>query len=257
VEDLEKQMPWYDSNWLIAYKRVKELILLNCPQRLDEFVRAFEILKTRDNFVAAKLDKPVFDVVMLEKSRRIIKDLTEEQHEKHEVSRMDRTIVHNHPYFIEVQKELVDLVSDLAGEPVEPYYNFLCMYSNLGVCEVHMDTPEAKWTLDVCIDQSAPWPIHFSQVRPWPELGQYTGDGWQEQIKNDPDNHFSSLTLSPGEGLFFAGSSQWHYREKIKKSQAKNYCHLIFFHYVPKGTRDLVNTTKWLDKFDFLELALR
>jgi len=252
VQNIYEKMPWYDANWLLMYKRVEEFIRQNCPWRLDEFLQTFEVLKTRDDFVATKLVKPVFDATMLKKSRQLIRELTVEQHEKHEVSRMGRTIVHDHPYFNEIQRELVGLVSDAVGEPVEPCYNFLCMYSNLGVCDVHMDTPAAKWTLDVCIDQSAPWPIYFSEVRPWPELGQYAGNDWQEQIKKDPDNHFSSLTLFPGEGLIFAGSSQWHYREKIERSQENNYCHLIFFHYAPKGTGDLVDTTKWPDKFDFL-----
>ena len=30
-----------------------------------------------------------------------------------------------------------------------------------------LDAPNAKWTLDVCLNQSGPWPIYISQVQPW------------------------------------------------------------------------------------------
>ncbi len=33
----------------------------------------------------------------------------------------------------------------------------------------HMDAPDAMWTLDICLEQSEPWPISFSQPVDWPE----------------------------------------------------------------------------------------
>ena len=33
-----------------------------------------------------------------------------------------------------------------------------------------MDAPDAKWTLDLCNEQSDAWPIHFSRIMPWPGL---------------------------------------------------------------------------------------
>jgi hypothetical protein len=63
-----------------------------------------------------------------------------------------------------MQRELVARVSDLVGEEVEPSYNFLSLYTRMGIFEPHLDAPSAKWTLDICIDQSEPWPIYFSQI---------------------------------------------------------------------------------------------
>ena len=34
-----------------------------------------------------------------------------------------------------------------------PAYNFLSLYTQLDICEPHMDAPKAKWTLNVCIEQ--------------------------------------------------------------------------------------------------------
>lgn len=55
-------------------------------------------------------------------------------------------------------------MSEAADEAVEAGYNaFLSLYDRLGVCPVHLDSPEAKWTLDLYIDQSVCWPIQVSQ----------------------------------------------------------------------------------------------
>ncbi len=252
MSKIPDKFPWYDSPWLYKYQETRHLVGIHRPDRLDEFVKGFEILKTNKDFITTKPDKPVLNAQQLKDSRQIIKSLTKTQQSTNEMRRMGRLTTHDHPYFTELQHQLLDLVSGIAGEALEPAYNFLSLYNDLGVCEVHMDAPQAKWTLDICIDQSTPWPIQFSQVKPWPDIGQYTEEDWQKQIKNDPNNKFSSFTLTPGEGLVFSGSSQWHYRDKINNSHGKNYCHLVFFHYIPKGSRHLMNPNAWPETFPFL-----
>jgi hypothetical protein len=144
----------------------------------------------------------------------------------------------------------------LCGEPVEPCYNFLSLYNNLGVCAVHMDAPSAKWTLDYCIEQSAPWPIYLSQVRPWPEAWQCEeGADWEALIKSDSQNRFRSYELREGHAIVFAGSSQWHYRERIPRQSKNNFCHLLFFHFVPSGAQHLTRVTRWAEHFGIPELA--
>ncbi|MCY7281379.1 MAG: hypothetical protein LH610_10885 [Sphingomonas bacterium] len=95
--------------------------------------------------------------------------------EKHEMLRFGRLIVHEAELCTELQAKLTDRISELVNEPVEPSYNFLSLYNNLGVCAVHMDAPSAKWTFDYCIEQSDPWPIYLSQVQPWPEKWRHDG----------------------------------------------------------------------------------
>ena len=118
-----------------------------------------------------------------------------------------RIVVQDAPLCTELQAKLSDRISDFVGEAVEPCYNFLSMYHNLGVCEVHMDAPSAKWTFDYCIEQSSPWPIHLSQVRPWPEEWRHDGDDWDDAIRTDPDHRFEPFTLEEGEAIIFGGTA--------------------------------------------------
>jgi len=109
-------------------------------------------------------------------------------------------------------------------------------------------------TLDVCIDQSEIWPIHFSQAITWPEDFQYEDTDWEERIKTDPAHTFRSYELTPGNGIIFSGSSQWHYRDRIVRAARENFCHLVFLHYIPKGTRVLSSPKKWAEHFGIPEL---
>ena len=113
----------------------------------------------------------------------------------------------------------------------------------------------AKWTLGYCIEQSEVWPIYLSQVRPWPEEFEYMErQNWEQQIRDDPENRFTDYRLHEGEAIVFGGSSQWHYRDRIIKSQEKNFCHLLFFHFIPEGTKDLVHSNRWAEYFGIPEL---
>jgi hypothetical protein len=117
-----------------------------------------------------------------------------------------------------------------------------------------MDAPQAKYTLDICIDQSQPWKIHFSKVVPWLEAG-IGDDDWENLIKNDPTLAFESHALEPGEAILFSGSSQWHYRDPIQALGRNTFCDLLFFHYIPSGTCQLVKPTHWPVIFQIPELA--
>jgi hypothetical protein len=246
--------PWYDSQWLCSYVQAKEIIKQHRPALLQEFIQTLSVFETQSDFQVEKLNNPLKEQT-LEEISRLIKESKKNDLEKQELFRFGRLIVHDHPYCNELQKSLTDLVSEIAQEAVEPYYNFLSLYNNLGVCEVHMDAPYAKWTLDICIEQSAPWPIYFSQTRPWPEDFSASGQDWQAQIKGNPENIFTKFTLNSGEGIVFSGSSQWHYRERIQQQSRNNYCHLIFFHYIPEGSSQFIKPSSWGDFFAVPELG--
>ena len=246
--------PWYDANWLNTFQRAKELVSKHHPQRLSEFLDSFKALRTDADFVP-RLIEGAIDVKTLDEIREFIRSFDDQQLEQHELLTFGRLILHNQEYISTLQKQLSETVGEAVNEPVEPCYNFLSLYNNLGVCQVHMDAPEAKWTLDICVDRTAPWPIHISQVRNWPEAFVQTQDDWQLQIKSDPAIHFASYETNPGDGLVFSGSSQWHYRDRIPRTSQQNLCHLIFLHYVPRGTRELVQPWNWATIFDMPELA--
>ena len=240
--------PWYDSDWLTEYVLTKNFIKQQYPHKYSEFVEAFEPLRTKLDFEVIKFDK-IFDRQTLQECKNIIQNLELEQHERHELSSFGRLVVHNHTFFNDLQESLTDLVSKAVKEPVEPYYNFLSLYSAAGSCQVHMDAPEAKWTLDCCIEQSEPWAINFSQIQAWPETYAYDGEDWATQIKQDTNNTFSEYLLEEGEAVIFSGSSQWHYREPMPQTTKDFYCHLIFFHYLPVNMKEIIEPKNWSSLF--------
>jgi hypothetical protein len=180
--------------------------------------------------------------------------LNKSELEQHELLRFGRFVVHDYDYFTQLHQLITPLVSDLVGELVEPIYNFLSLYNNLGVCRVHMDAPYAKYTLDICIDRSDPWPIYFSQVQEWPEHF-HNRSNWEQSIETDPANIFTAHDLSPRQAVIFSGSSQWHYRKRIPQKIDNNFCHLLFFHFTPKGMADKIDPHNWATLFDLPELA--
>jgi diadenosine tetraphosphatase ApaH/serine/threonine PP2A family protein phosphatase len=247
------QFPWYDSLWLSAYVAADEYLERRHPECMAQFKSAMNILRTPEGFQVRHL-KPVLPEELLQEIRLISRSLIPGELELHEAKSFGRWLIHDHPRLTEIQNDMTTLVSEIADEAVEPSYNFLSMYTQLGRCPLHMDAPQAKYTLDICIDQSHSWNIHISKVIPWPEAGFCEAE-WDNRIKNDPTLAFASYALEPGEAILFSGSSQWHYRDPIPALGRNTFCDLLFFHYVPSGTRQLVDPTQWQALFQIPELA--
>jgi hypothetical protein len=237
--------PWYDSPWLATYLQAKAWIARTHPARLAEFEARLAPLRTNPAFEVKPVPQ-VFDEHTLKKIRDTIHDLKPAQLELHEAREFGRIIVHDHSYFTELQRSLVDLVGEAVGEHVEPSYNFLSLYTKAGVCGVHLDAPSAKWTLDVCVEQSIDWPIYLSQIVPWPRETDYAGPDWQERIKRDPALRFTSCCLKPGSAIAFSGSSQWHYRDPLPHAAGSgHFSNLLFFHFIPHGMAEWVGPRGW------------
>ena len=253
--------PWYDSWWLASYFEAQTIIRRLKPEALADFIRALEPLQTNPTFRTTLLDQP-FDADTLDAVRKVVKSLRPSDLELHEARAFGRFVVHDHPMFLELQRRAEPIVSDAVGEPVEASYSFLSLYSPRGVCAVHLDAPQAKWTFDLCIDQSAPWPIHLSDVRPWPdpdELSGYAGqdgqDDWQEKIKSSSSLEFSDVSPRAGQAVVFSGSSQWHYRDPIDPADGSAFCTLLFLHFIPRGTANLLDPRHWAALVGVPELA--
>jgi hypothetical protein len=248
--------PWYDSGWLTQYEEAKAIVRAAKPDALAAFVEAFRILRTRPDF-KVKFFERAFDSATLDEIRRVTASLRPTDLELHEARQFGRFVIHDHPFFTELQRRMVPFVIEAVGEPVEANYNFLSLYTSKGVCAVHLDAPEAKWTLDLCIDQSAPWPIYFSKVQPWPDFNVETwkNEAWENNIKGSRSLEFSSCTLQPGQAVLFSGSSQWHYRDPMPEAGGKQFCTLLFFHFIPRGAADLVRPKNWSRMFGIPELG--
>lgn len=251
---MEEFPDWYDSRWLARYLQAKAIVEREAPARLASFVGAFAPLRTDPAFQPRFLPR-MFDEVALDQLRAAVRAIPPAALEMDEMRLFGRFVVHDLTIFTELQHELADTVSELAGEPLEPSYNFLAMYSRLGVCDPHLDAPSAKWTLDICLDQSVKWPIHFSRTVGWPESPDELRAGSSSSVKARDDLAFAALALEPGDAILFSGSSQWHYRDPLADLGKKHFCDLLFLHYIPKGTAELVQPRNWARLFGLPQLA--
>jgi len=237
------------------YFAAQNILRREAPDRLAEFEDTIRVFRCPADY-RVEVARGLFDARWLEQARAIIASIPQDSMKIHELQRFDRFVVHDWPAFTALQESMVDLVSQMAGEAVEPSYNFLSLYTHKGVCEPHLDAPSAKWTLDICIYQNAPWPIQFSQIVDWPGSDFELGDDWREDIKCDPSLQFRSETLTPGDALLFSGPNQWHYRDPYAQVGGKPHCDLLFFHFVPKGTLELVEPGNWARIFDVSALEV-
>jgi len=251
---MKAEFPWYDSSWLAVYSIAKKFISENHPDKLREFVGAFDVFRTDPEFSVKKLPG-LLDETAVSELKAAIKEADVTGAPDYELRDFGRFVIHDLPLANDLQERITGLVGELVGEPVEPSYNFLSLYWEMGRCRVHMDAPIAKWTVDFCIEQSRSWPIYLSKVLPWPEGWEGDGEDWQGAIKDDPANQFESYTMQEGEAIVFSGSSQWHYRDPIERIDDTNFCNLIFFHFIPAGTAELTVPANWKHIFDIPDLA--
>lgn len=242
---------WYDSHFLARFEAARRFLRLARPEALDRFTQAFSPLTTRPDFRVRHLH----DVLAPEAFDALIREvgaIPPRSLKSYESAAFGRRILHDLPALDTLQAELTPLVSALAGEPVEPCYNFLSLYHGAGRCPPHLDAPSAKWTLDLCLAQNRPWPIHFTDVVAWPTAD----DAAKLPISPAPRDiaaPFRSHILQPNEALLFSGSAQWHYRDAIPQG---GYCHLAFLHYHPAGCADLVEPSRWAEHFALPELGV-
>lgn len=244
---------WYDSVWLNAYHAASRVVARVAPHRHEEFVRAFDVLRTPSDFTP-RHERGFLTLDQLEQIRSIARAIPNDRLELHEMASFGRFVVHNLPEFTKLQHELAATASDWAGQALEPCYNFLSLYTRMGACEPHLDSPSAMWTLDICIEQSDPWPIWFSQNVPWPESAGAPDPDWATAIKNDPDLTFTPYVMEPGDAVLFSGSSQWHYREPLQAEGRKRFCNLLFLHYIPLGAGELLKPANWPHLFGIPEI---
>jgi len=245
---------WYDAPWLIQYFKARDIVARVAPHKLRDFVASFEVFRVPREFTPRFVPNFLSEAQLLG-IREEIRSIPVERMNLSEMQQFGRFIVRDRPVFTALQAKLTDRVSELAGEALEPSYNFLSLYTNLGICRPHLDSPSAKWTLDMCVSQSDPWPISFSQVVPWP-AGLAELEGFDpDALRSDPSVSFKPELMNEGDAVVFSGTNQWHYRDALPKGRGRRFCDLLFLHYIPRGTRELVQPKNWRHIFDVAELA--
>lgn len=241
---------WYDSNFLRRYTAAKFYMAEVRPDMLDTFVAGFDALRPPPEFEVLSIENLLDDAAHA-RIREITRSISEEQIERHERSEFGRDVVHDHPAFAELQEQVRSRVEGLVGQSLEAGYNFLSLYGSQGKCDLHMDEPLSMYTLDYCIEQNVDWPIGFSNVVDWPDV-EAMRDWTSETVFANPEIRFEERSLGERRALFFAGSSQWHYRRPIAQD---GFCHLLFLHYYPAGCDKLVRPHLWAAHFEIPELA--
>lgn len=247
-----ESFPWYDSRWSSLYAAAVRHLRHVRPDALPGFVEAFRVLRTRPGF-ETRIVEP-FDAASLTEIRAAVAAVPPGALETYEVLTLGRFLVHELPTLESIHRAAAPLVSELVGEDVEPSFRFLGLYSTRGVVPLHIDSPDSKWTIDLCIDQSGPWPIFISQVVDWPEPRREWPSGWEDAILGARENRFTRYVLQPGQAAVFSGSGQWHYRDPIPQQNGLPFCNQIFLQYVPRGSLPLLHPKQWPALFDIPEL---
>ncbi len=239
------EVPWYDAHFLRRFEAAKLYIGEVAPEYLERFVAGFAPLRPADKFEICTIDA-LFDDAVRHEIGSVVQSLPAAQLERHEVEKFGRDVVHDHPFFLQLQQGLLPLVSELAERELVTGYNFLSLYGGSGQCAPHLDEPMSMYTLDYCIEQSGSWPIHFSKQVELPDADAM--QAWNEEdLKDDAGMDWTSHELEPNQALLFNGSSQWHYRDPITRG---GYCNLLFFHFYPAGCEKLVRPHLWAEHFE-------
>lgn len=246
------QFEWYDSNFLRRFEAAKLYLAQVRPDALDRFIEGFGPIRPPMDFHVQDI-ADLFDLETVERILEISRAAKpgEDADDKFEAEYFGRVVIWDDPYLLELQANLLDRMSQIAGRPLATGYNFLSLYGGSGRCEPHMDEPFSMYTLDYCIEQSDDWPIYFSKPVDWPTRD--TARNWDaEALKADKSMAFAPKVLKPNQAVFFSGSSQWHYRDPITPG---GFCSLLFFHYYPVDCEGLVSPHRWAEHFGLPELA--
>lgn len=158
--------------------------------------------------IQAKIEKSLFSE---ETHKKIIEFIKSEAYlVEHDTNTFKRTGAHNIPFFVYIHHQLIDFASEIFGEKVKPSYVYTSLYGNEGICPLHTDRPQCKYTIDYCIDQDKEWEIYVDD-KPY--------------------------ILQPNDALCYSGTDNPHYRNKIEGQ----YCWLSFFHFVPVDFKGSLN----------------
>jgi hypothetical protein len=150
-----------------------------------------------------------------------------------------RDYAHNHPFFKDIHYKLIDIASNFFNEKVKPSYCFLSMYKQNGICPLHIDRDQCRYTIDYLISstQEKSWPIHIAQHMSDNQRAQHMldDDGHPKTIDEINDRiskeNFETFYLNSNDAVLYSGTHQWHYRSERLNGEAN----LIFFHFVPEG----------------------
>jgi hypothetical protein len=148
-----------------------------------------------------------------------------------------RTYAHNVPFFKRIHEQLVPTACKIFGEELKPSYSFLSMYQDNGICPLHIDRPQCRYTIDYLIRQTQidPWPIRIGNQMTDEERKVLDESGSGHPDTEDAINariaseKWTQVELNPNDAVCYSGTHSWHYRPERLRGTAD----LVFFHFVP------------------------
>ena len=135
------------------------------------------------------------------------------------------------PPFIKNAHQLIfnKIADDVFPEKVKGSYCILVRYKKgKGVCPLHIDRKQCKYTIGLCVNQVEVWDfwINHNSVD-FIEENKFTFNAdIEEQIKAES----KSYKLEIGDAICYSGTDHPHWRSQI---QSNNFCDMVLFHFVP------------------------
>jgi hypothetical protein len=149
-----------------------------------------------------------------------------------------RKYAHNPPFFVKIHHQLAAFASKQFKKKVKPSYCFLSMYQENGICPLHIDRPQCRYTIDYLIQSThpEPWPIHIGRhltdkhVAELNEKGESHPSDEDSRQKIIDNEKWSTVLLEENDAVLYSGTNSWHYRSDRLRGNAD----LVFFHFVPE-----------------------
>ena len=170
-----------------------------------------------------------------------------------EIGLLGRYKLNNDPIFAAAFDHARRFVEQAVGKAVQPVYSMFVRYVAGGRLPVHLDSLDSQYSIGLCIDRSASWPIHCSKVVDAPmdvDLQDWSADA----VRADPALDWRSCDPQPGEAVFFASAHQWHCRDPLGEGHSRPY-DMVYFSFVDPAAYDLLYPSRWVEGFGIPELA--
>ncbi len=128
-----------------------------------------------------------------------------------------RASIHNEPTIAALHAGLAGIVNSIGPEPVLPSYSFLSCYEEGAVLDRHLDRPQCRYNICFVLDMQFTGADGTGEPEPWP-------------IYLELDGRPVEALMQVGDGVFFSGSTIWHWRDALPPGRRVVVC---FSHYVP------------------------
>lgn len=243
--------PWYDTHQLDAIELARRYLAIVRPDKLGPFMERISRYKVDLSF-RARLLPDFLQAGRMARLQIAVSQVCQQELMQGEAVLHGRVKARHHAEFAALHEELTGQVEAQVGERLEPSYLMFTRYDSTGRLPVHLDSPDSKWALGICLQAPVSWPLHCGRTVEWPPRHD---PAWTPaQVLADPAMEFRAFDLRRGDAVLFSGSAQWHYRAPVPPMGGGHF-DLLYLQYVPKGEGRVIKSRHWAEEFGIPELA--